>query len=154
MAIYSDMNGFPEGGFPVLANDNDMISLNNLYWNPLKLSGLYIDVNGAVRFGTVTCGAITAAGVAAGGAISGATTIAANNTVTLSSATAPLTMTGQDAVLLMTGISASIGTILQRIRRAFFTDLEVNVVAGCICDVIHPVSNPSMYAFVTRVVIC
>jgi len=98
MAIYSDMNGFPEGGFPVLANDNDMISLNNLYWNPLKLSGLYIDVNGAVRFGTVTCGAITAAGVAAGGAISGATTIAANNTVTLSSATAPLTMTGQDAV--------------------------------------------------------
>jgi hypothetical protein len=125
MAVFSDMNGFPEGGFPVLANDNDMISLNNLYWNPLKLSGFIVDVNGAVRLGAVTCGAITAAGVAAGGAISGATTIAANNTVTLSHDTSPLTISGTNAILSITGWNASIGTLLQRVRRAFFTDLEV-----------------------------
>jgi hypothetical protein len=126
------MNGFPESGFPVLANDGDMVCLNTLYWNPLKQDGFLLDVNGKVRFG-----AVTAVGVAAGGAISGATTIAANNTVTLSSATAPLTLsgasavlsiTGQDATLIMTGMNASIGTNLSRVKKAFFNYLDVTEV--------------------------
>lgn len=125
MAIFSDMNGFPESGFPVLANDLDMICLNTLYWNPLKISGFTIDVNGTVRFGNVTCGSVTATGIAAGGAISGATTIAANNTVTLSHATAPLTISGANAVLLMTGWNAGIGSLLQRIPKGWFKNLDV-----------------------------
>jgi hypothetical protein len=138
MPLYSDMNGFPEVGFPILGDVGDRLCLNTLYWSPLKPSGYVIDMVGASRLGTVL---ITAAGAVSGittlgigGALSGATTIAANNTVTLSSATAPLTLsganavlsiTGLSAVLSMTGLNASIGTFLSRIRRAWFTDLDV-----------------------------
>jgi len=137
MAVYSDMNGFPESGFPVLANENDMICLNTLNLNPLKANNYQIDVLGNCRFsGAVVMGGALSGvtSLSMGGALSGVTTIGANNTVTLSSATAPLTlsgasavlsMTGENAVFSMTGLSASIGTLLQRIRRAFFTDLEV-----------------------------
>ena len=36
MAVYSDINGFPEAGFPVLSDVSDRVCLNTLYWNPLK----------------------------------------------------------------------------------------------------------------------
>lgn len=80
--------------------------------------------------GTLTInGALSGcAGIAAGGAITGATTIAANNTVTLSSATAPLTLSGANAVvtmsgenanILMSGLNSSIGTVLQKVKNIF-----------------------------------
>jgi len=135
MPVWSDMNGFPEGGFPVLANDNDMICLNQLYLNPLKTNQYIIDVLGNNRLaGALTiAGALSGcAGIAAGGAITGATTIAANNTVTLSSATAPLTisgasavvnMSGENANILMSGLNSSIGTILQKVKKIFAKSL-------------------------------
>ena len=131
MPVWSDMNGFPESGFPVLANDNDMICLNQVYLNPLKTNRYIIDVLGNNRLaGALTiAGALSGcAGIAAGGAITGATTIAANNTVTLSSATAPLTLSGASAVLnmsgdaaniLMSGLNSSIGTVLQKVKKIF-----------------------------------
>lgn len=137
MAIYSDMNGFPESGFPVLADMEDRMILNTLYYNPLKHLGYKIDVVGnsrllgALVLGGALSGVTT---LAMGGALSGVTTIAANNTATLSSATAPLaltgasailSMTGDSAVISMTGQNASIGTNLTRIRRGFFRDLEI-----------------------------
>lgn len=122
MPVWSDMNGFPEGGFPVLANDMDMITLGQLNLYPLKNNNYIIDVLGNNRLlGTLTInGALSGcAGIAAGGAITGATTIAANNTVTLSSATAPLTLSGENANILMSGLNSSIGTVLQKVKNIF-----------------------------------
>ncbi len=131
MAVWSDMNGFPEGGFPVLANANDMITLGQVYLEPLKFNQYRIDVLGNNRLAgaLVIAGALTGcAGVAVGGALSGVTTIAANNTATLSHATAPLTLSGASAVLnmsgenaniLMSGLNSSIGTILQKVKKIF-----------------------------------
>lgn len=128
MAFYSDTNGFPESGFPILSDIEDRIALNTLYYNPLKHLGYKIDVLGNNRLlGNLVLGG-TLTGVSSltmAGALSGVTTLAANNTVTLSHATAPLTITGVNATLLMTGWNASIGSLLQRIRRTFFVDLEV-----------------------------
>lgn len=135
MPVWSDMNGFPESGFPVLANDMDMITLGQLNLNPLKLNNYIIDVLGNNRLAgaLVIAGALTGcAGIAAGGAITGATTIAANNTVTLSSATAPLTLSGANAVLNMsgenaninmTGFNSSIGSMLNKIKKVFIQKL-------------------------------
>lgn len=157
MAIWSDMNGFPESGFPVLADVSDRICLGTLNLIPLAASGYIIDVVGAVRLGAVTIsatGALACVGLAAGGAISGATTIAANNTVTLSSATAPLTMSGASAVMsmsganakfLMTGLNASIGTVLNRIRRGWFTDLDTYNVPTVQGDPVVLLSDLSRY---------
>ena len=122
MAVWSDMNGFPEGGFPVLANANDMITLGNLYLEPLRLNNYVIDVLGNNRLAgaLVIAGALTGcAGVAVGGALSGVTTMAANNTVTLSHATAPLTLSGANANINMTGFNSSIGTILDKVKNIF-----------------------------------
>ena len=44
MAAYSDINGFPEAGFPVLSDVSDRVCLNTLYWNPLKEAGFILDV--------------------------------------------------------------------------------------------------------------
>ena len=125
MAIYSDMNGFPESGFPVLSDVSDRICMNTLYGNPLKPSGFWLDVVGANRL----AGALTIAG-----ALTGVTTLAASGTATLSSSTNPLTlsgsdavlsMTGANAVLSMTGANASIGTQLSRVRNGFFNNLDI-----------------------------
>lgn len=127
MALYSDMNGFPEIGFPVLADVQDRIVLNTLYYNPLKHSDYKLDVVGNSRlFGTLAIsGALSGVTtLAMSGALSGVTTLGANNTVTLSHDTAPLTISGTNAVISMPGLNASIGTKLFRIRRAFFTDLD------------------------------
>jgi len=128
MALYSDTNGFPESGFPILADAEDRIALNTLYYNPLKHLGYKIDVVGNVRFlGTLTIGGALSGvlGLSMSGALSGVTTLGANNTVTLSHDTAPLTISGTNAVVLITGINASLGTNLQRVRRGFFKDLEI-----------------------------
>lgn len=79
MAVYSDMNNFPESGFPVLADATDRICLNTLYWNPLKPSGFMIDVVGPNRL----AGQLTIAGSLTG-ATSGAfsTTIGHGGTLT------------------------------------------------------------------------
>lgn len=129
MAVWSDMNGFPEGGFPILANDNDMICLNTLYSNPLKAAQYIIDVSGNNRL----AGALIIAGALSGvtslgmnGALSGVTTIAANNTATLSHDTAPLVLSGQNAALLMTGLNTAIGSILQKIKTGFFKYLVLD----------------------------
>ena len=138
MPVWSDMNGFPEGGFPVLANANDMITLGNLYLEPLRSNNYIIDVTGNNRLaGALTInGALSGcAGIAVGGAITGATTIAANNTVTLSSATAPLTLSGTNAVvnisgenanILMSGFNSSIGNILQKVKKVFIKTLYLD----------------------------
>jgi hypothetical protein len=79
MAIYSDMNNFPESGFPVLADVSDRVCLNTLYYNPLKPAGFVIDVVGANRL----AGQLTIAGSLTG-ATSGAfsTTLGHGGTLT------------------------------------------------------------------------
>ena len=126
MAVWSDMNGFPEGGFPVLANDNDMIVLGQLYVNPLKANQYIIDVLGNNRLAgaLVIAGALSGVGaLSMSGALSGVTTLGANNTVTLSHATAPLTLSGADANISMTGFNSSIGSILNKIKKVFIQKL-------------------------------
>ncbi len=131
MPVWSDMNGFPEGGFPVLANNMDMITLNQLYLEPLKANQYIIDVLGNNRLAgaLVIAGALSGVtSLSMGGALSGVTTIGANNTVTLSHATAPLTLSGANAVvnisggnanILMSGLNSSIGTVLQKVKNIF-----------------------------------
>lgn len=137
MPIYSDINGFPESGFPVLSNESDYLVLNTLYSVPQKYLGYVMDVSGNNRLlGNLVLGG-TLTGVSSltmAGALSGVTTIAASGTATLSSATAPLTlsgatavfsMTGTDAVFSMSGNRASIGTQFQRINKAWLKDLDL-----------------------------
>ena len=122
MAVWSDMNGFPEGGFPILANANDMITLGQLYLEPLRLNQYIIDVLGNNRLAgaLIIAGALSGVtSISANGAISGLTTIGANNTVTLSHATAPLTLSGADANISMTGFNSSIGSMLNKIKKVF-----------------------------------
>lgn len=122
MAVWSDMNGFPEGGFPVLANANDMITLGQVYLEPLRFNQYVIDVLGNNRLAgaLVIAGALSGVtSLSMGGALSGVTTIGANNTVTLSHATAPLTLSGANANINMTGFNSSIGTILNKVKNIF-----------------------------------
>lgn len=128
MAVYSDMNGFPEAGFPALTDESDRLVLNTLYTVPQKYLNYIIDVNGNNRLlgALVLGGAITGVTtITMAGALAGVTTIGASQTVTLSSATAPLTMTGIDAALIMSGARASIGTYLQRINKGYFKNLDI-----------------------------
>lgn len=137
MALYSDINGFPEAGFPVLADMEDRICLNTLYYNPLKHLGYKIDVLGNCRLlGAVIMGGALSGvtSLSIGGALSGVTTLGADNTVTLSHATAPLTISGANAVvtlsgdaakILMTGFNASIGTPTQRVKNGCFVSMCV-----------------------------
>lgn len=137
MAIWSDMNEFPESGFPVLADVSDRITLGNLYLNPLKANGYMLDILGANRLAglLVIAGALSGVtSLSMAGALSGVTTLGASGTVTLSSATAPLTLsgasavlniTGTDAVINMTGARASIGSVLQKVNKAYLKDLDV-----------------------------
>ena len=143
MAVWSDMNGFPEGGFPVLANANDMICLNQLYVEPLRLNQYIIDVLGNNRL----AGALVIAGALTGvtsltmnGALSGVTTIGANNTVTLSHATAPLTLSGSDANISMTGFNSSIGSMLSKIKNIFAKKITLEE---------RPVVNDDLVALVS-----
>lgn len=126
MAVWSDMNGFPEGGFPILANANDMITLGQLYLEPLRLNNYMIDVLGNNRLAgaLVIAGALSGVtSLSMGGALSGVTTLGANNTVTLSHATAPLTLSGANANISMTGFNSSIGSMLNKIKKVFINKL-------------------------------
>ena len=82
MPLFSDTNGFPESGFPVLTNESDKLVLNTLYTVPQRYLNYTMDVVGDNRLS----GALVI-----NGSLSGVSTIAASGTATLSSATAPLT---------------------------------------------------------------
>ena len=129
MALYTDTNGFPEGGFPVLSDVQDNLILNTLYQVPQKYLNYRMDVVGDNRLlGNLVIGG-TLTGVSSltmAGALSGVTTLGASSTVTLNSDTAPLTLSGTNAVLSITGSNASIGTILQPVNTAWFKNLNIN----------------------------
>jgi hypothetical protein len=118
MAIRSDMCGFPQSGKPVLSGLDDGITLNTGY-DYLRSNGFLVDTVGNTRMlgnmqiqGTLT--GVTS--LTMNGNLSGVGTISSNNNQT---------NTGVNSVFSMTGANASIGTNLQRIRRGFFTDLEI-----------------------------
>lgn len=122
MALYSDMNGFPESGFPVLADMEDRLTLNTLHYFPIKHLGYKIDVVGNNRL----LGALVLGGglsgvttIAMAGALSGATTIGASSHVTLSGGNLVMT-TGN---ILMT--SGEIGSILAKIKKAWLQNLHI-----------------------------
>jgi hypothetical protein len=128
MALYSDINGFPESGFPVLADMEDRFTLNTLYYNPLKHLGYKIDVVGNVRFlgALVLGGSLTGVtSIAMAGALTGATTIDASGQVTLSGGNLVMT-TGN---ILMT--SGEIGSLLAHIKKAWFKDLHIENRPSC-----------------------
>ena len=137
MPLFSDTNGFPESGFPVLTNESDKLVLNTLYTVPQRYLNYTMDVVGDNRLSgaLVINGALSGvSSLSMNGALSGVTTIDASGTTTLSSATAPLTlsgatavfsMTGTDAVFSMSGNRASVGTQFQRINKAWLKDLDL-----------------------------
>lgn len=125
MPVWSDMNGFPEGGFPVLANANDMICLGTQYLEPLRLNNYVMDILGNNRL----AGALVIAGALTGvtsltmnGALSGVSTISASGLATLSSDT-PILFSGNNAVLRMSGLNSAIGSMLEKIKKGYFRDL-------------------------------
>ena len=127
MAAYSDINGFPEAGFPVLSDVSDRVCLNTLYWNPLKEAGFILDVVGNNRL----AGNLSLAGMLSGvtsitmnGALSGVSTISASGTATLTSSN-PLSLTNNDANIRMPGLNSSIGSILERVNKGYFKNLDV-----------------------------
>ena len=127
MAAYSDINGFPEAGFPVLSDTSDRVCLNTLYWNPLKEAGFILDVVGNNRL----AGNLSLAGILSGvtsitmnGALSGVSTISASGTATLTSSN-PLSLTNNDANIRMPGLNSSIGSILERVNKGYFKNLDV-----------------------------
>ena len=127
MAVYSDINGFPESGFPVLADVSDRVCLNTLYWNPLKEAGFILDVVGNNRL----AGNLSLAGMLSGvtsitmnGALSGVSTISASGTATLTSSN-PLSLTDVNANIRMPGLNSSIGSILERVNKGYFKNLDI-----------------------------
>lgn len=127
MAAYSDINGFPEAGFPVLSDVSDRVCLNTLYWNPLKEAGFILDVVGNNRL----AGNLSLAGMLSGvtsitmnGALSGVSTITANGTATLTSSN-PLSLTAVNANIRMPGLNSSIGSVLERVYKGYFKNLDV-----------------------------
>ena len=127
MAAYSDINGFPESGFPVLSDVSDRVCLNTLYWNPLKEAGFILDVVGNNRL----AGNLSLAGMLSGvtsitmnGALSGVSTITASGTATLTSSN-PLSLTDVNANIRMPGLNSSIGSVLERVYKGYFKNLDV-----------------------------
>ena len=127
MAAYSDINGFPESGFPVLSDVSDRVCLNTLYWNPLKEAGFILDIVGNNRL----AGNLSLAGMLSGvtsitmnGALSGVSTITANGTATLTSSN-PLSLTDVNANIRMPGLNSSIGSILERVNKGYFKNIDV-----------------------------
>lgn len=128
MAVYSDINGFPEAGFPVLSDVSDRVCLNTLYWNPLKEAGFILDVVGNNRL----AGNLSLAGMLSGvtsitmnGALSGVSTISASGTATLTSSN-PLSLTAVNANIRMPGLNSSIGSVLERVYKGYFKNLDVD----------------------------
>ena len=114
MAIWSDMNEFPESGLPVLADVSERICLGTLYRNPLKSSGFLIDVIGANRL----LGALTISG-----ALTGVTSITMAGTLaTVTNLTMSGTLQMGSGNLLTLG---DIGSLLSRVKKGWFKDLEI-----------------------------
>ena len=152
MPLWSDMNGFPEGGFPILANDGEQICMGTFYPTPLKANNLMLDVVGNSRL----LGALVIGGglsgvttLAMGGALSGVTTLGASGLVTLSGAS-PLSITNQNAVILITGDNASLGTLLQRVSRGFFKNLEITNTPTVNGDPVALLADLQRYALLTN----
>lgn len=127
MALYSDMNGFPEPGFPVLADMEDRITLNTLHYVPIRHLGYKIDVVGNNRLlgAIVLGGAMTGVtSIAMAGALSGATTIDASGNVTLSGGNLNITL-GDIAMV------GSIGSVLAHIKKAWLKDLHIENRPSC-----------------------
>ena len=49
MPLFSDTNGFPESGFPVLTDESDKLVLNTLYTVPQRYLNYTMDVVGNNR---------------------------------------------------------------------------------------------------------
>lgn len=122
MALYSDMNGFPESGFPVLVDMEDRLTLNTLYYSPIKHLGYKIDVVGNNRLlgALVVGGALSGVtSLSMGGALSGVSTIGASGNVTLSGGDLIIT----SGNILMT--SGSIGSVVSTIRKIWANNLYI-----------------------------
>ena len=127
MPIYSDMNGFPESGFPILSDVSDRLCLNTLYANPVKELNLILDIIGNNRLlgALILGGALSGVtSLTMGGALAGVTSLSASGTATLTS-DAPIVLNGQNAVLNMPGLNSALGTILTRINKAWLNNLDV-----------------------------
>jgi len=127
MALYSDMNGFPESGFPVLVDVEDRLTLNTLHYSPIKHLGYKLDVVGnnrllgALVLGGGISGATT---IAMGGALSGVTSLGMNGALTGAStigASGDVTLSGGN-LLLTTG---QIGSSFKKVKKAWLDDLYV-----------------------------
>jgi len=127
MALYSDMNGFPESGFPVLVDVEDRLTLNTLHYSPIKHLGYKLDVVGNNRLlGALTLGgAITGAtSITMAGSLSGVTTLGMNGAlsgVSTIGASGDVTLSGGN-LLLTTG---QIGNIVSPIKKAWIKDLNL-----------------------------
>ena len=127
MPIYSDMNGFPESGFPILSDVSDRLCLNTLYANPVKELNLILDIIGNNRLlgALILGGALSGVtSLTMGGALAGVTSLSASGTATLTS-DVPIVLTNQNAVLNMPGLNSALGTILTRINKAWLNNLDV-----------------------------
>lgn len=127
MAAYSDINGFPEAGFPVLSDVSDRVCLNTLYANPVKELNLILDIIGNNRLlgALILGGALSGVtSLTMGGALAGVTSLSASGTATLTS-DAPIVLNGQNAVLNMPGLNSALGTVLTRINKAWLNNLDV-----------------------------
>ena len=127
MPIYSDMNGFPESGFPILSDVSDRLCLNTLYTNPVKELNLILDIIGNNRLlgALILGGALSGVtSLTMGGALAGVTSLSASGTATLTS-DVPIVLTNQNAVLNMPGLNSALGTILTRINKAWLNNLDV-----------------------------
>ena len=127
MPIYSDMNGFPESGFPILSDVSDRLCLNTLYANPVKQLNLILDIIGNNRLlgALILGGALSGVtSLTMGGALAGVTSLSASGTATLTS-DVPIVLTNQNAVLNMPGLNSALGTILTRINKAWLNNLDV-----------------------------
>ena len=127
MPIYSDMNGFPESGFPILSDVSDRLCLNTLYANPVKQLNLILDIIGNNRLlgALILGGALSGVtSLTMGGALAGVTSLSASGTATLTS-DVPIVLSNQNAVLNMPGLNSALGTILTRINKAWLNNLDV-----------------------------
>jgi len=125
--LFSDMNGLPESGFPVLANEGDRIVLNTLHGIPMRQLAYILDVLGNNRLlgslliaGDLTGVAnLTASGTISATGLSLTGNILTNGNVTLSVG---------DLFFLGTGnisTKGNIGDILARVKKIYATDLNL-----------------------------
>lgn len=113
-----DINGFVEGGLPILGNINNQIVINTFYKNPLKQDNFIIDILGNSRLN----GALTIAG-----ALTGATTGAFSAGITATTGGFSGAITGASLALGTGNILTAneIGGILTRINKGWYNNLDM-----------------------------